>query len=98
MMIRTDKVSRQVCLRWACQRGYTIVPKSSNEGRLTENLSLFDFELTDDEMKSISALNKNRRYNGTTALDGHASALSHVLRLDPGYFCEGAFKQFYPIH
>ncbi|EDQ89402.1 uncharacterized protein MONBRDRAFT_37115 [Monosiga brevicollis MX1] len=60
---RVKRTPAQVCLRWAVQRGYTIVPKSSQESRLKENLNLFDFELADDEMKAISSLNCNRRFN-----------------------------------
>lgn len=58
-----DRTPAQVVLRWGVQRGTAIVPKSSNADRLRENLALFDFELTDDEMKSISALDRNRRFN-----------------------------------
>jgi len=45
------------------QRGTAIVPKSSHPGRLAENLALFDFELSEDEMTAIAGLNANRRYN-----------------------------------
>lgn len=57
------KTPAQVALRWGVQRGCTIIPKSSNVERLKENLSIFDFELTEREMESISALNINRRFN-----------------------------------
>ncbi len=53
----------QVLLRWGVQRGTAVVPKSSNEKRLRENLVLFDFELSEAEMRSISRLNRNRRFN-----------------------------------
>jgi len=53
----------QVVLRWGVQRGTAIVPKTSNLERLRENLALFDFELTAEEMKTISGLNQNRRFN-----------------------------------
>lgn len=53
----------QVLLRWGIQRGTAVVPKSSNEKRLRENLALFDFELSEAEMRSISRLNRNRRFN-----------------------------------
>ena len=36
----------QVCLRWGVQRGCVVIPKSTNEGRLQQNIDLFDFELT----------------------------------------------------
>ncbi|MCA9121751.1 MAG: aldo/keto reductase [Planctomycetaceae bacterium] len=53
----------QVVLRWGVQRGTAIVPKSSRPERLRENIALFDFELGNDEMTAISALNRNRRFN-----------------------------------
>ena len=53
----------QVLLRWAVQRGTIVIPKTSKPERLTENLSLFDFELTEEQMKSLDGMNKNRRYN-----------------------------------
>lgn len=57
------KSPAQVVLRWAVQRGNTVVPKSANADRIKQNISLFDFELTEDEMASVSGLNKNRRFN-----------------------------------
>ncbi|EGD79463.1 aldehyde reductase [Salpingoeca rosetta] len=57
------KSPAQVSLRWACQRGYTVVPKSANIDRLKQNLNVFDFELSQEEMEAISGLNRNRRYN-----------------------------------
>jgi len=53
----------QVVQRWAVQRGTAIVPKTSRRERLRENLALFDFELSEEEMKAISGLNRNRRFN-----------------------------------
>lgn len=57
------RTSAQVVLRWGVQRGTAIVPKSSNAERLHENIALFDFELSGDEMTAICALNRNRRFN-----------------------------------
>jgi D-xylose reductase len=53
----------QAVLRWGVQRGTSVVPKSSRPERLRENLAIFDFELSESEMASISALNRNRRFN-----------------------------------
>ncbi|MGB0595753.1 MAG: aldo/keto reductase [Rubripirellula sp.] len=58
-----DRTAAQVCLRWGVQRGTSIVPKSSNPERLKENLQLFDFALTQEQMDQISSLNVNRRFN-----------------------------------
>jgi D-xylose reductase len=45
------------------QRGNAIVPKTSRPERLAENLAIFDFVLSDQEMAAIDALNCNRRFN-----------------------------------
>ena len=58
-----SRTPAQVVLRWGVQRGTAIVPKTTSRERLIENISLFDFQLTSDEMESISALNRNRRFN-----------------------------------
>lgn len=60
---RHAKTPAQVGLRWGVQRGTAIVPKSSRPERLAENLALFDFELSPEEMLAISGLNRNRRFN-----------------------------------
>ena len=60
---RLNKTPAQVVLRWGIQRGCSIIPKTSKEDRMIENLSVFDFELSEQEMQSISALNKNQRFN-----------------------------------
>ena len=51
-----SKSAAQIALRWAVQRNCVVIPKSSKEARLKENMEVFDFELTEDEMKEISAL------------------------------------------
>lgn len=60
---RQGKSPAQILMKWGVQRGTAIVPKTSRVERLKENLSLFDFELSSEEMLVISALNRNRRYN-----------------------------------
>ena len=60
---RLQRTSAQVVLRWGVQRGTSIVPKTTNSKRLAENLALFDFELTSDDMATIGRLNQNRRFN-----------------------------------
>ena len=51
-----QKTAAQVALRWLTQRGIVPVVKSANPQRMTENLSIFDFTLTEDEMRQIAAL------------------------------------------
>jgi D-xylose reductase len=60
---RHGKTPAQVVLRWGWQRGTSLVPKTTRPERLAENLAVFDFELTADEMSAISGLNRNRRFN-----------------------------------
>ncbi len=53
------KSSAQVLLRWSLQHGLLPLPKSSHKERIEENLNVFDFELTAEEMKSLNDLNAN---------------------------------------
>ncbi|MGW7439229.1 aldo/keto reductase [Streptomyces sp. NPDC054849] len=46
----------QVVLRWLIQRGVVVIPKSVRADRMAENLDVFDFELTDDQMAAIATL------------------------------------------
>jgi len=60
---RLQRSPAQIVLRWGIQRNTAVIPKTINPDRLKENLALFDFELSDEEMAAISALNQNRRFN-----------------------------------
>ena len=60
---RLNRSAAQILLRWGVQRGTAIIPKTSRVERLAENIALFDFELSSQEMEAISALNCNRRFN-----------------------------------
>ncbi len=51
----------QVILRWDLQNGVITIPKSTNEHRIAENATVFDFELTTDDMKRIDSLDQNHR-------------------------------------
>jgi D-xylose reductase len=57
------KTPAQIVLRWGVQRGTAVIPKTSRPERLRENLAIFDFELTPEEMQSITALDRHQRYN-----------------------------------
>ncbi len=46
----------QVTLRWLVQRGVVVIPKSAKQERMAENIDVFDFELTDDQMDRIATL------------------------------------------
>jgi 2,5-diketo-D-gluconate reductase A len=55
---RVGRTPAQVTLRWHVQRGDIVFPKSVTPSRMAENFALFDFELSDDDMAAISALNR----------------------------------------
>lgn len=52
-----DKTVGQIILRWHIQEGYIPLPKSSNKNRQIENLSVFDFSLSDEQINAINSLN-----------------------------------------
>lgn len=54
------KTVAQVILRWHLQRGVVIIPKSTHYERMIENISVFDFELTEQDLNAITALDKNQ--------------------------------------
>lgn len=56
------KSPAQVLLRWNLQLGNAVVVRSSNPDRMRENLAVFDFELTDDEMNTIKGMDNGTRY------------------------------------
>lgn len=56
-----NKTAAQVILRWELQHGIVIIPKSTRPERQKENADIFDFSLTDEEMKKIDGLNADER-------------------------------------
>jgi 2,5-diketo-D-gluconate reductase A len=61
-----DKSVAQIILRWHIQRKVVVIPKSVKRDRMTQNFSVFDFALSDDEMDAIKALDTK-----TTAFFNH---------------------------
>ena len=55
-----NKSVAQVALRWLIQRGVIIIPKSTHIERMRQNLDIFDFTLTDDEMGAIALLDTGK--------------------------------------
>ncbi len=68
------KTPGQVLLRWCTQRNIIVIPKSNSVDRLKQNLDLFGFSLTEDEIKQISSLDKGLRFN-------HPSTLQRPIRI-----------------
>lgn len=63
-----SKSERQVLLRWSIQKNVITIPKSSIHERIVQNIDIYDFDLTEQEMHEITNLNENRRIAGVTAL------------------------------
>lgn len=55
--------SAQVILRWDLQRGIVVIPGSGNPDHIKENLDLFGFELTEDEMEQITMLDRGEKHD-----------------------------------
>jgi diketogulonate reductase-like aldo/keto reductase len=55
------KSAAQVMLRWSLQQGRSVIPKSTKPARIQENLEVFDFNLTDDQLTAIDGLDTGRR-------------------------------------
>lgn len=61
MASKHEKSVAQIILRWDLQNGVVTIPKSTKENRIIENANVFDFELTNEEMKVIDSLNQDFR-------------------------------------
>merc|ERR1712113_237913 len=59
----------QIVLRWLAQQGIVVLPRSSSASRIASNMDIFDFELTDVEVSSITALNKNKSFTNENPYD-----------------------------
>ncbi|MDO8883105.1 MAG: aldo/keto reductase [Pseudotabrizicola sp.] len=58
---RSGKTPAQVILRWHVQLGCSVIPRSTHEGRLAQNMDVFDFSLTEDEMAAMATLDNGTR-------------------------------------
>lgn len=61
MAAKYGKTPAQIILRWALQLGVSTIPKSSNPNRLKENFDVFNFHISEKDMKMINAFNENFR-------------------------------------
>ena len=64
--MKHEKSTAQVILRWHLQRGVVVIPKSTHIERMQQNLNVFDFELTEEEMNAIAGLD-----TGTSSFFSH---------------------------
>ena len=53
-----DKTAAQIVLRWSTQSGFVAIPKSADRVRLQQNLSIFEFSLTEEDMQRLSELGR----------------------------------------
>ena len=75
------KTNAQIILRWHIQEGTIVFPKSSNPVHIKENIDIFDFELTEEEMDEIRQLDKGFRYY-TRTLAEQEEALGQFVPAD----------------
>ena len=68
----------QIALRWAYEQGVVIVTKSFNRGRLQENLDIFDWKLTDEDVQKIAAIPQARANEGL----GYISETGHIKSVE----------------
>ena len=57
------KTVAQVILRWHLQRGVTVIPGSCNQEHIKENLAIFDFQLSQEDMQKIKSLDRNEKHD-----------------------------------
>lgn len=60
---QVQRTSAQVLLRWGVQRGTAVIPKTSSKDRMVENIRVFDFELSAEQMQQLDGLDEGRRFN-----------------------------------
>jgi len=73
------KTNVQIVLRWHIQEGNIIIPKSSNPQHLEENIGIFDFALTEDEMAAVRGLDKGVRFYNRSLQEQEEKFLDIVL-------------------
>jgi diketogulonate reductase-like aldo/keto reductase len=56
-----NKSPAQILLRWSLQHHVPVIPKCSSVERLKENLQIYDFDISEEDMNSLNSLNQNWR-------------------------------------
>lgn len=61
------KTPAQIALKWNIERGTMVLVKSTNPNRIKENISLFDFDLKEEDMHALTSIDKNTRFSNDPA-------------------------------
>ena len=75
-----DKTAAQVSIRWLLQHGITTIPKSIHKVRIAENAEVFDFQLSENEMAAIDALDQGKRMGVGPEVTARLNALMRRVR------------------
>ncbi|CAI5443605.1 unnamed protein product [Caenorhabditis angaria] len=77
------KSAAQICLRWNIQQGNAVVPKSTDFGRISENMQIFDFELSQEDMRVLDGM-ASKEFKVVDLSD-----ISNKMNLPDGYKLKG---------
>ena len=58
---KNKKSPAQIILRWALQKDIVVIPKSKSKERIVENTDIFDFKISEEDMKALDELNEDYR-------------------------------------
>jgi diketogulonate reductase-like aldo/keto reductase len=61
-----DKTPAQICLRWEIEKGLVVIPKSSSETHLKQNMEIFDWELDGEDIEKMDSIKRRHRFVKTT--------------------------------
>ncbi|EXJ85839.1 alcohol dehydrogenase [Capronia coronata CBS 617.96] len=75
------KSPAQILLKWAVQRGVIVIPKSADTKRQTENMDVFSFDLSSEELSAISSLDKGLRFNDPVSVTCGIVIVSGALEI-----------------
>ena len=65
---KLNKDPAQILLRWSTQKGIAVIPKSNNQKRLANNLDVCSFDIPEEDVKKIDALDQRLRFNDPTTV------------------------------
>ena len=73
-----SKTAAQVVIRWQVQRGVVVIPKSVTSSRIEENGNIFDFQLSEEEMKEMESFDCNGRLSPMEVFAAHPHYPFHI--------------------